>query len=286
MQLATTTQVNTLDKLTLDECNIDEATLMDNATNSFVELFIKRFPKDKKVVIFAGRGKNGGDGFYIAKKLRKLNYVVSTVPCFEPESKLNPLTEDIFQSLISEGALIEDVSDIKECDVCIDAILGTGFQGDIGGTYLFAIEKINSLKCTTVSVDCPSGLNCDNGKIANVCVKADETYTLAIAKVGMNIYPGIEYCGKVFILDIGVPKKCYSLLNISLHLCDNSFAHQLFPKRPPVSHKGTFGRVCVFGGSEGMCGSVVMASEAVLRAGAGMAYACVNDSIFDIVSQK
>ena len=286
MQLATSTQTNALDNLALKECNIDDKTLMNNATDAFVELFVKKFQKDKKVVIFAGRGKNGGDGFYIARKLRKLDYMVSTVPCFEPDSKLNPLTKEAFQSLMSEGALIEAVSDIKECDVCIDAILGTGFQGDIGGMYLFAIEKINSLKATTISVDCPSGLNCDNGKTANVCVKADETFTMAISKVGMNIYPGLEYCGKVFILDIGIPKNCYSLLNINLHLCDNRFARQLFPKRPSVSHKGTFGKVSVFGGSEGMCGSVVMASEAVLRAGAGMAYACVNDNIFDIVSQK
>lgn len=286
MQLATTTQARALDSLMLREMNIEEDILMDNATDAFTELFTKRFSKENRVVIFCGRGKNGGDGFYIARKLRKLEYQVVTVPCFEPESKLNPLTQDAFQKLMSDGALILGINDIKECDVCIDAVLGTGSQGDIGGNYLFAIDKMNLLKAKIVSVDCPSGLNCDNGKISNVCVKADETYTMAISKVGMNIYPGIDYCGKTFVLDIGIPKKMYSRLNISTFLCDNRFARSLYPKRTENSHKGTYGKVGVFGGSEGMCGSVVMASEGVLRSGAGMVFTCVNENIFNVVSLK
>lgn len=286
MQLITTTQARALDSLALKELNIEEDTLMNNATNAFTELFAKRYSPENKIAIFCGRGKNGGDGFYIAKKLRNLGYPVTTVPCFEPDSKLNPLTLEAFSSLMSDGASISDISDIKECNVVIDAILGTGSQGDIGGNYLFAIEKINSLKAKKISVDCPSGLNCDNGKIANICVKADETYTMALSKVGMNIHPGVEYCGEVFVLDIGIPKSLYSRLNIKTFLCDNRFAKSLYPKRPQNSHKGIFGKVGVFGGSEGMCGSVVMASEAVLRAGAGMVFTCVNENIFDTVSQK
>ncbi len=286
MQLASSMQSSALDNIALKECGIDNKTLMDNATTGFCREFMKKFDTSKKVCIFCGRGKNGGDGFYIAKKIREAGYAVTVVPCFLSEDKLNPLTKEILAEVLSCGISIVDIDEVKGCDICIDAILGTGVTGEIAGTYFKAIEKINSENWYVISVDCPSGLNCDNGKINTACVKADETYTMAINKVGMNIYPGLEYCGKITVVDIGIPLKCYSMLGLNIHLIDNEMAKTLFPKRYENSHKGTYGRVAVFGGSEGMSGSVVMASEAVLRSGAAISYACVNDDIFNIVSQK
>ncbi len=286
MQLASSMQSSALDNIALKECGLDARTLMDNATSGFCEEFIKHFDKTKKVCVFSGRGKNGGDGFYIAKKLREAGYAITVIPCFLPEDNVNPLTKEAAADAVSFGISIVDIDEVKCADICIDAILGTGVVGEIAGTYYKAIEKINSEDWYVISVDCPSGLNCDNGKISSVCVKAQETYTMAINKVGMNIYPGKEYSGKITVIDIGIPAKCYSLLNLNMHLVDNKMAKTMYPKRYENSHKGTYGKVAVFGGSEGMSGSVVMASEAVLRSGAGLSYACVNEDIFDIVSQK
>ena len=286
MQLATSMQSGALDNIALKEYGLDGKTLMDNATTAFCEEFKKYFDKSKKVCIFSGRGKNGGDGFYIAKKLREDGYAITVVPCFSTEDKLNPLTKDALAEAVSFGLSISDIDDVKDFDICIDAILGTGVVGEISGTYHKAIEKINSQSWYVISVDCPSGVNCDNGRVSSSCVKAHETYTMAINKVGMNIYPGKEYSGKITVIDIGIPANCYSLLNLNISLVDNKMAKTLYPKRYENSHKGTYGKVAVFGGSEGMCGSIVMASEAVLSSGAGLSYACVNDDIFDIVSQK
>ena len=176
------------------------------------------------------------------------------------------------------------VEDFQDADICIDALLGTGIKGEISGKYLHAIQAMN--QHTVFSVDVPSGLNCDNGKPFGICVKAKKTYTLAAHKVGLWIYPGRAYAGEVELLPIGLSDICYGALDAKIQLIDSAMIHRLVPKRNPDSHKGTFGRVAVFGGSKGMTGSVVMASTAALYSGAGYSYAVVPDEIFSLAEQK
>ena len=145
MQLATSMQSSSLDDIAMRECNVDNKTLMDNATTAFVLEFEKNIDKTKKICIFCGRGKNGGDGFYIAKKLREKGYIVTVVPCFTAGDNINPLTKEAIEEVVTNGINIVELNEVKNCDVCIDAILGTGIKGEISGTYYRAIEKINSL---------------------------------------------------------------------------------------------------------------------------------------------
>jgi NAD(P)H-hydrate repair Nnr-like enzyme with NAD(P)H-hydrate epimerase domain len=100
MQLATSMQSSSLDDIAMRECNLDNRTLMDNATTAFVLEFEKNTDKTKKICIFCGRGKNGGDGFYIAKKLREKGYIVTVVPCFTAEDNINPLTKEAIEEVV------------------------------------------------------------------------------------------------------------------------------------------------------------------------------------------
>ncbi|MBQ7791990.1 MAG: NAD(P)H-hydrate dehydratase, partial [Clostridia bacterium] len=125
-----------------------------------------------------------------------------------------------------------------------------------------------------------------NGKPSGACVKAEKTYTLAAHKVGLWIYPGMEYRGEIELLPIGLSEAAYAGVDSHLQLIDSELFRRTVPMRHPNSHKGTFGRVAVFGGSKGMAGSVVMASTAALRTGAGYSYAVVPDEIFSLAEQK
>lgn len=282
MRLAMSMQAAKLDELAEKLFNISGETLMDNAATALAESIKNRISADKTFGIFCGRGKNGGDGFLLACKLNDAGYKVKTIVCFGAEDKVNPLTANAMEIASRKSIPLLSLGDFQGADVYVDAILGTGFQGEISGNYKLAIDELNRGKYV-VSVDLPSGLNCDNGKISNVCVKANETLTLAVNKIGLVIHPGADYAGKVSVLDIGIPQECYSHIESNIYFADGNFVRNLYPKRYENSHKGTYGKTAVFGGSSGMIGSILMASEAVLRAGAGLSYAVVNDDIFKSV---
>lgn len=285
MRLAMGLQAGKLDELAEKLCGISGSELMNNAAVALAENIKSRIPTDKTFGIFCGKGKNGGDGFLLACRLNDAGYKVKAVACFGGDDSLNPLTENAMEQAQRKSIPVLSLDDFKGADIYVDAILGTGFHGEISGIYKSAVNKINSGKYI-ISIDAPSGLNCDNGKAAEVCVKADETLTLAINKIGLNIYPGADYAGRITLLDIGIPSECYSRIETNIYLADGSFIKKLYPKRFENSHKGTYGRTAVFGGSSGMTGSVVLASEAVLRAGGGLSYATVSDEIFKSVEGK
>lgn len=275
-------QAGKLDELAENLFDISGSSLMNNAAEAMAENIMSRISKDKTFGIFCGRGKNGGDGFLLACKLNDAGYKVKAIVCFDNNDRLNPLTENAMENAAKKSIPLLSLNDFQGADIYVDAIMGTGFHGEISGNYKFAVDMVNRGEYI-ISVDVPSGLNCDNGKISNVCVKANETLTLAVNKIGLVIYPGADYAGKVTVLNIGIPKECYSHIESGIYFVDGDFAKNLYPKRYENSHKGTYGKAVVFGGSSGMTGSVLLASTAVLRAGAGLSYAAVSDDIFKSV---
>lgn len=284
MILLNSAQANKLDQLgeTLD--NLSGEQLMKNAAQALSEAVMRDVDKSKKIAVFCGRGKNGGDGFLLAANLVSEGYRVTVIVCFDEADRIHPLTSSAITFAKHKQVSMISVDDFAGADVCIDAILGTGVKGELSGKYLKAVQLMEAYP--VFSVDVPSGLNCDNGKPVGACVKAKKTYTLAAHKVGLWIYPGAEYAGEIELLPIGLSKNSYSAIDSKIQLVDSKMVHRLMPERHPNSHKGTFGRVVTFGGSRGMAGSVVMASTAALRTGAGYSYAVVPDEIFSLAEQK
>ena len=284
MILLNSAQANKLDQLGETIDHLDGETLMKNAAQALCRAVMSDVPKNKRIAIFCGRGKNGGDGFLLAANLAGEDYRVTVVVCFDEDAKIHPLTEKAITIAKHKQVSMIPVEDFKGADVCIDALLGTGVKGELSGKYLKAVHLMKGH--TVLSVDVPSGLNCDNGKPVGECVKANKTYTLAAHKVGLWIYPGQDYAGEIQLLPIGLSEASYGALDSKIQLVDSKVFRRLVPKRMPNSHKGTYGRVMVFGGSKGMAGSVVMVSTAALRSGAGYSYAVVPDEIFSSAEQK
>ena len=129
-------QAGKLDELAEKLFGISGETLMDNAATALAENIKRKIPQDKTVGIFCGRGKNGGDGFLLACKLSDAGYKVKAVLCFERGDRVNPLTQNAMELASQKCIPVLSLDNFQGADVYIDAVLGTGFAGDIGGLYL------------------------------------------------------------------------------------------------------------------------------------------------------
>ena len=159
---------------------------------------------------------------------------------------------------------------LASCELLVDAILGTGLRGEVRDPIATIISAINNLPIPTLSVDLPSGLDADTGNPLGTCVQADRTVTIGLPKRGLLVHPGAELAGKLEVTDIGFPEQVIEAQDIKANWTTASQAAKWVPRRPAVSHKGTYGRVCIVAGSTGMTGAAALASEAALRAGAGL----------------
>ncbi|MBQ7791907.1 MAG: NAD(P)H-hydrate epimerase, partial [Clostridia bacterium] len=208
MILLNSAQANKLDILGETVDHLDGEQLMQNAAKALCQAVMRDVDKKERIAIFCGRGKNGGDGFLLAANLVAEEYRVTVVVCFREDDNINPLTMKAITMAKHKQVSMIPLEEFKGADVCIDALLGTGVKGEVSGTYLQAIRAMDGYH--VLSIDVPRGLNCDNGKPAGACVKADKTYTLAAHKVGLWIYPGMEYRGEIELLPIGLSENAYA----------------------------------------------------------------------------
>ena len=285
MYLALSAHIKQIDKLASEKYNIPVSTLMENAGKSIFEE-IKKDNLGNDFSIFCGKGNNGGDGIVLSKYLKcDGNNVCVYLTCKVEE--FNEVVLSKYHDALNCGVEFREYTDeVSENSVVVDALLGISLTGEPKGNIKEAIDKISNLKNTKVSIDVPSGVSADTGKISKSVIKADYTYTLALDKVGLNVYPAKSYVGKKKVLDIGIPCECVNELLFKNHLTDIETVKALLPKRNRDSHKGDFGKVGIIGGSLGMSGSVCLSAMAALRSGAGLIYVFVPDEIFSIVSTK
>ena len=156
---------------------------------------------NSKFIVLCGPGNNGGDGLVISQVLKKLNQNV-TLFCLESMTykgdakiayKKNRLTKNNYNDL-----------NIPKNSVIIDCLFGIGLNRKVKGMYQNIIKKINNSKQHVISIDIPSGINGNNGKIMGEAIKANSTYTLHAKKIGLTVNSGMKYSGKISIVDIGI----------------------------------------------------------------------------------
>ncbi len=286
MYLASSAHIKQLDKLCEEQFQLPEEQLMENAAEAISEKLKEYYGKDREYAFFCGRGNNGGDALLTARNLKLAGASVK-VYMTDSEDKLSKTAYTAWEK--AAKAIVPMVSykeEVSENAIVVDGLLGISLRNAPEGTIKEAIDKINSLSNEVVAIDIPSGLSADNGRAAGSVIYADRTLTLALDKIGTNLYPGKIYCGKTELIDIKIPKEAVAMLKFKYHLTDEETVKALLPGRKPDGHKGTFGKVGIVGGSAGMAGSVCLAAEAALRSGAGMCYVFVPSEIKDIVSVK
>ena len=263
----------------LDKCAIEEGTslrkLMNNAGKAVCNAIKNQFGSvaGKNCVVLCGNGNNGGDGFVCAKYLAYSGANV-TIAHIGNEKNIRFETLTAYQSIdfikkisIKDENLIET---IKLAEIIVDGVYGTGFRGVIKEEVQKLFIFCNELSAFKVSIDLPSGVLCDTGKIGGVPFKADLTVALCLPKLCHFIYPASKYCGQLKIFDIGVPNICLSKLHITSNLIDSTLIKEIFPNRKRNSHKGTYGKALLLCGSKNMTGAAYFAAAAAGKSGAGL----------------
>ncbi len=297
MKVVTAKEMRDIDSQTINEIGIPGIVLMENAGLAVVRAIEREFPLSSfcKVAVFAGKGNNGGDGLVIARHLTQKGYEVITYLLAEPEKFSGDALTNLkiaqniglkIDHILSYEQLNEKKFDIKQNDIIVDAIFGTGLSGPVRGVASDVIEFLNSTKIPIIAVDLPSGLDADTGKVEGACIKAEITVTMALPKRGLLLYPGAKFVGKLEIDDIGIPQSVINSNNISINLTRSDRVKDLLPDRPRDGHKGLFGRVLVIAGSVGLTGASAMASLSALRVGAGLVTLAIPESLNPIMEAK
>jgi len=210
-------EMREIDRRAIEEYGIPVETLMENAGKSVAEqclMLLDRLQIEKpwKIVVCCGGGNNGGDGLVAARLLKQRGIEVNIIllkptESFKGATLLNfeKIKDEVPYEVIPNGAKIKN--DLASSALILDALLGTGFKGDVEGIFREMIELINRSGRPVVSVDIPSGLDADDGKIRGVSVRANLTVTMGAMKKGFLTAKAEKKTGEVVVADIGFPKE-------------------------------------------------------------------------------
>lgn len=288
------------DRKAIEEFKVPGVVLMENAGRE-VAVAVKRIwnldkkRSSNKVAIFCGKGNNGGDGFVAARHLANMGFDARVILLADPgEIKGDAAVNlKILFKMGLKTITVKCEDDLPGaasfCDgafAVVDALFGTGLKGEVRGLARRAIELINSVNSHVIAVDIPSGICGETGKVLGAAVKAEETVTMALPKMGLVLYPGAAYVGKLTIADIGMPLEVIKSVKNEGELVDRETIAGFFKPVPPDAHKGTFGRVFILAGSRGMTGAAALSALAASRSGAGLVTLGVPEGLNDILEVK
>lgn len=294
MKVVTAEQMRAIDRKAIEGYGIPGLVLMENAGIRTVEIIEEYLedPKNKHVIVLAGRGNNGGDGFVIARHMLNAGVEVSTFLLGQPED----LTPDagvnyrILERMQAPLFILQTEEDLNRltllllsADLVVDALYGVGFKGTLPEFESQLVQMVNWSRLPVVAVDIPSGVEADTGKVHGEAIQAAHTVTFGLPKVGLLMEPGKSYTGTLTVADISLPSQLLSDPALKMNLITDDMVRPLLKARSPESHKGTYGHALVIGGSVGMTGAVMMAGYAGLRMGAGLVTVALPDSLQSIV---
>jgi NAD(P)H-hydrate epimerase len=291
-----------------DAAGLSYAQMMENAGRAAAARLLTLLeqvtePQSARVTILVGPGNNGGDGLVAGRILAEAGVEQVRFYLLKPRTDDDPNYAAVQQA----GLLVANAEDdqrfrvlsnmIATSDLVVDALFGIGVSLPLraeAAKLLRAVHNaLNSVEAEPdsslyeepaglpltpagrqrpliVALDCPSGLNCDTGAIDKLTLPADETITFIAAKPGLLALPGLESVGRLFVAPIGVPPNLEPLAEASHALADVALIRSLLPERPAGSHKGTFGKVLIAGGSVNYTGAPGLAARAAYRVGAGL----------------
>jgi ADP-dependent NAD(P)H-hydrate dehydratase / NAD(P)H-hydrate epimerase len=280
-----------IDGWAIEQRGVPGIDLMERA-GAGVAAAVERIAADGPVTVLCGKGNNGGDGLVVARLLRDAGRDVSVVCVAAPEefagdARANlerlpgPLPVRLDGSSWPTPASAEAAAEggrvaLGASSVIVDALLGTGFEGEPRGGVADAIAAANAAGAPIVSVDVPSGVDASSGQVAGEAVRAAVTVTFHAGKPGLWIHPGKAHAGDVETIDIGIPRGAPGGAGVGL--IDAAVLGEL-ARRGASSTKFSSGHVLVAGGSRGLSGAPRMAALASMRAGAGYVTACIPASL-------
>ena len=286
MEIVTAAQMIAIEEKAVESQKIPLKELMETAGGSVADLASSLLKPESEIAIYCGKGNNGGDGLVAARQLKKIGHDVTVYLVFSKDD-FKGIAKVALEN--AETASVNIMDFRKETcpspDLVVDALFGFNFKGEIRGSAADAAEQINKVKAIVVSVDIPSGVDADTGRVGGIAVKADHTVTFTCPKIGSVINPGARMSGKIHLVDIGISKDIIAE-KTDIHLASREIAGSLIPRRKFEANKHTCGRVLIIAGSVGMTGAATLASLAALRAGAGIVTLAAPRSLSEILEIK
>lgn len=208
-------KIRLIDSLAINDYKIPSLILMENAGIKSAEIILKDIPNfvTAKAVVLCGKGNNGGDGYVIARHLA--NAGISTkVFLFSDRNQISGDAKTNLTILYNMKILVEEVlnlervyESINDSTIVIDAMLGTGVDGEIKESFQSVIRFLNGQRKTVYAIDTPTGLDCNTGNILGECVNASKTLTFIAPKIGFFLNEGPSKCGEIITIDISVPTE-------------------------------------------------------------------------------
>ena len=276
MKIVSAAEMREIDRATSERFGVPSLTLMENAGSAIAQFILQRYTSSSRIAIVCGKGNNGGDGFVVARKLHRAGRVVEVL-LLASGSELKGDALTMFERLpvrpveitSAEQLDAESSRSFANCDLIVDAILGTGFRPPVAGLYADAIAVMIESAKPVVAVDIPSGADSDamTPQAGDGIARADAIVTFTAPRPA-HVFGQLTR-GPILVAPIGSPPEAIvSSLNLEV-TTPHDFAALLAP-RPRDSNKGVFGHALIVGGSFGKSGAAAMAGMAALRAGAGL----------------
>jgi NAD(P)H-hydrate epimerase len=276
-----------------DQSGLSYARMMENAGSGLAKVIHDRYNylMPGPVLGLVGSGNNGGDTLVALDYLSKWGwqgraYIVRPRPADDP----------LMSRLIATGGQIIDgetdpkreelANQLVDCALLLDGVLGTGIKLPLRGTIAevlgFSGGMIKRMEQppTVIAVDCPSGVDCDSGEVAEECLPADLTVTMAAIKKGLLSFPAYTYLGDLHLVGIGLDENMPVWKDVNRWVVDEDYVQDNLPTRKLDAHKGTFGTALVIAGSKNYPGAALLAGQAAYRAGAGLVTLAVPETIF------
>ncbi len=274
-------QAQELDRISMDEMGISGISLMGNAGQQVAKIATDMLKNDtsKRIAICCGKGNNGGDGFAAAIHLKSYKITLFSIP---KADEVSGDAKHFYQlCLDSNLPIFHKTTPPKtdEYDLVIDALLGTGFQGEIRPPVVEWTKWVKQCSGKILAVDAPSGVNADTGTAADGAVIADVTVTMGKPKTGLRFNPGSHHSGTVVPVEIGFPDIDDQLTGYRWSDFNEALCYRWL--KPPAvdTYKHKQGKVLILAGSTGMTGAAALATYGALRSGAGLTVTCAPASL-------
>ncbi len=269
------------------ELGIPGGVLMERAGAEMARATLEHFGplEGRRVLLLAGGGNNGGDGFVIARELHRMGAgvaVFATKEEYEGDAKTNlDVLRNLNVRFVGQDGFEEELG---EADLVVDALLGTGFSGEVREKEAGFIEKMNAAEASVVAVDVPSGVDGSTGEVWGAAVRADLTVCAHAAKLGCAVSPGREHAGEVAVVEIGIPPEVD--VEPAATWTDVVSLKGLVPRRAEAAHKYSAGSLLVVAGSVEATGAAVMTARGAQRAGCGIIFVVTSWGVAPLVDAQ
>ncbi|MCS7099087.1 MAG: NAD(P)H-hydrate dehydratase [Sulfolobales archaeon] len=285
-------EMKEIDSRAVREYGISELILMENAGSAVYHLISREFGcSGIKAAVVAGTGNNGGDALVVARRLHSCGAEVEVFVVGDPEKYPEPARRnyELVLNLKIPTKHVNSPEDLnyledmlKQADVVVVGLIGIGLKGEVRGIYKDVIDAVNRSGRKVVSVDIPSGISGDSGRVCGVAVKSSYTVTFGLPKLGNILYPGYYYCGKLYVSTLSYPPELLFSNDIKVELN----VPEPVPERVRWGHKGTFGKLLTVGGARYYYGAPYYASYSFLKAGGGYSRLAAPKSVVPYVAAR